>query len=103
MNNFVWNDFGTLANVSKTDSMIYIENTSGDVRKMSIRSYQVSAMSVYEKALMLKGRKVRIRTSQNTDNWNTNEWFSEIVLIDNEHSSDFLSVGESEPKPDKPF
>lgn len=78
MNNFVWNEFGTLVSMSKSDSMIFIKNSVGDVRKMSITKYKEKALEVYKKAQIMVGKNVTIRTSQNTNNWSTNEWFSEI-------------------------
>ena len=50
MNNFVWNDFGTLASVSNNGSMVFIKNSAGDVRKMSITKYKETALEVYQKA-----------------------------------------------------
>jgi hypothetical protein len=78
MNNFVWNDFGTLASARKSGSLVFIENSSGDIRKMSINKYKETAIEVFKKAQTLIGQKVTIRTSQNTSDWSTNEWFSEI-------------------------
>ncbi|MEZ9143964.1 hypothetical protein AB4138_05965 [Vibrio sp. 10N.286.52.C3] len=78
MNNFVWNDFGTLTSARKSGSIVLIENSTGDVRKMSINKYKETAIEVFEKAQTLIGQTVSIRTSQNTSDWSTNEWFSEI-------------------------
>lgn len=78
MNNFVWNECGTLVSVSKSGSMIFIKNSVGDVRKMSITKYKEAALEVYENARIMVGKNVTIRTSQNTNNWCTIEWFSEI-------------------------
>ena len=78
MNDFVWNSFGTLADVSKTDKYVVIENSDGKSLKMSIFTYKESAMAVFEKALGFQGQTVQVRTSQNTNDWSVEEWFSEI-------------------------
>lgn len=75
---FVFNDFGTLKNVTKDEGYVYISNTNGDSRKMSRGKYQESADRVYSKAQNLIGKEVRIQTSQNTKDWSTSEWFSDI-------------------------
>ncbi|MFA0086355.1 hypothetical protein [Vibrio sp. 10N.261.51.F12] len=81
MNNFKWNAFGVLTRVEKTDTMVFIENSAGNVRKMSVKRYKDTADVVYEKAQNLLGQSVTIRTSQNTNNWSVDEWFSEIAPI----------------------
>ncbi|MDN3716537.1 hypothetical protein [Vibrio breoganii] len=104
MNNFVWNNFGILKSVTKSGTMVLIKNNSRDTRKMSINKYKESALEVYEKAQTMIDKPVMLRTSQNTNNWDSNEWFSEIELVTPYHTqSDFPSVGETEPKPDQPF
>jgi hypothetical protein len=45
---------------------------------MSLIKYQESAEVVYSKAQNLVGREVSISTSQNTSDWSTSEWFSDI-------------------------
>lgn len=75
---YVRNDFGTLSNVKKDSSFVWIINSVGDIRKMSRSKYKESAEEVYSKAQTLIGKKVRIRTSQNTAEWNESEWFSDI-------------------------
>ncbi|PST98685.1 resolvase/integrase Bin [Photobacterium gaetbulicola] len=80
MDNFVWNDFGILSDVSKSDTMVFVCNSRGEQRKMSITKYKDSAFEVFEKAQSLKGKPVQLRTSQNTAGWSTNEWFSGIEL-----------------------
>jgi len=59
---------------------VFVTNDSGKTLKMSIKKYKESALSVYEKALTLKNQSVNVRTSQNTSDWSTEEWFSEIEL-----------------------
>lgn len=80
MDNYVWNDFGVLASVSQTDSLVIVKNANGESRKMSLVKYKESALEVRDKALAMIGQSVVIRTSQNTHNWSVNEWFSEIAL-----------------------
>lgn len=80
MTNFVWTSFGTLVNVSKSPTMVLIENVQGQVLKMSLSKYQESAIEVYQKAQQLVGKAVTVRTSQNTGDWSTSEWFSDLKL-----------------------
>lgn len=75
---FVFNDFGTLSKVEKNYSFVLITNTAGQIRKMSLSKYKESADEVYNKAQSLIGQEVIIRTSQNTNDWSSSEWFSEI-------------------------
>lgn len=75
---FVINDFGTLSNVTKDYSYVWITNTAGERRKMSLSKFKESAEAVYSKALKLIGKEVRIQTSQNTADWETSVWFSDI-------------------------
>lgn len=104
MNNFVWNNFGVLENASTTDTMVLITNTEGQTRKMSIAKYKETAFHVFEKALTMKGKAVTVRTSQNTNNWNTSEWFSDLELAKkSSYHNDCLTIGESKPKPDQLF
>lgn len=75
---YVKNDFGTLSNVERDDLFVWITNTNGDSRKMSLSKYKESAETVFSKAQTLIGKEVSILTSQNTSNWSTSEWFSNI-------------------------
>ena len=76
---YAYTDFGTLADVENDGFNVWITNTNGDRRKMSVRKYQESATRVYNQAQRLIGQEVRIQTSQNTANWSTSEWFSDIA------------------------
>ncbi len=80
MNNYKWNNFGTLTSVSKSGNMVLIKNSDNKVLKMSLTKYKNTAIAVYEKAQTMVGKSVTVRTSQNTNNWDTNKWFSEIKL-----------------------
>jgi len=75
---FVRNDFGKLSSVRKDYSFVWITNTDGQSRKMSLSKYKESADAVYSKAQTLIGKEVSILTSQNTSDWSTSEWFSDI-------------------------
>ncbi|MGF1693911.1 hypothetical protein [Photobacterium kagoshimensis] len=104
MDNFVWHDFGVLADVSTTDTMVLITNAEDQTRKMSITKYKETALGVFKKALTMKGKAVTVRTSQNTNNWSTSEWFSDLELAQkSSYHNDCLTIGESEPKPDQLF
>ncbi|MDH1314881.1 hypothetical protein N5C36_12395 [Shewanella xiamenensis] len=104
MNKFIWNNFGTLVSASKVGLMVVIKNSAGDTRKMSVNKYKNSALDVLNKAQTMIGQTVVIRTSQNTNDWSTDEWFSEIDIVQPTYKrSDCLTVGETEPKPDQPF
>ena len=74
----VINDFGTLKNVTKNDRVVEITNTSNQSLVMSRSKYQESADRVYSKAESLIGKEVKVQTSQNTNDWSTSEWFSDI-------------------------
>lgn len=75
---FAINDFGTLKNVTKNDRVVEITNTNNQSLVMSRSKYQESADRVYTKAQSLIGKEVRVQTSQNSANWSTSEWFSDI-------------------------
>jgi hypothetical protein len=75
---YVRNDFGTLTNVTKENSFVVITNHKGAKLKMSLTKYQESAEDVYQKAKTLIGKEVGVRTSQNTNDWSTDVWFSDI-------------------------
>ncbi len=77
---FVWNYFGILSKVEKTSDYIIISNHKGETRRMSRSKYQETADWVYKDALELVHDKVEIRTSQNTNDWDVSECFSDIGL-----------------------
>ena len=78
--NSVWNSFGILKHVSNDNRMIRVQNEDGDIRMMSVRKYAQSARNVEAKARTMIGEEVKVRTSQATDNWDANKWFSGIEL-----------------------
>lgn len=75
---YVRNDFGTLKSVTKENSFVIITNENSVKLKMSITQYKESAEEVYEKAKSLIGKEVVVRTSQNTNDWSTATWFSDV-------------------------
>jgi hypothetical protein len=75
---FVVNDFGTLKDVIENDQVIEITNTNNQKLVMSRSKYKESADRVYAKAQNLIGKEVKVQTSQNTSNWSTDKWFSDI-------------------------
>ena len=75
---YVRNNFGILTNVSKDDFYVWITNSSGERRKMSLSKYKDSAEAVFNKAQAFVGKEVSILTSQNTNDWNADQWFSDI-------------------------
>ena len=80
---FVWHEFGLLAEVSMDDRYVYIKNTNNSTLKMSKGKYKGSALIVYDKAQTLVGSTIIVRTSQNTSDWSTEVWFSEIEEVHN--------------------
>jgi len=75
---YIISDFGVLSKVNKDFSFVWITNEAGERRKMSLSKYKESAEAVYSKALKLVGKHVSIQTSQNTNSWSEDEWFSDI-------------------------
>lgn len=78
MSGFVWHDFGVLTRYVIANGYVIITNDAGKSLKMSMGSYKESAMHVHDKAMRLINSPVTVRTSQNTGNWSTGEWFSGI-------------------------
>lgn len=82
MTKYIWTNFGKLTRISKTSSLVLIENDNGQVLKMSLNKYRESAISVFEKAQQFQNKQIVVRTSQITGNWSTSEWFSDLKLGD---------------------
>lgn len=78
MSGFVWHDFGVLTRCVIDNGYVIITNDANKSLKMSMGRYKESALHVHDKALRLIHSPVTVRTSQNTSNWSTGEWFSEI-------------------------
>lgn len=77
---YVRTNFGTLTNVRKDDYYVWITNSRGESRKMSLSKYKESAEAVFNKAQTFVGKEVSILTSQNTADWSSAQWFSDIFL-----------------------
>ncbi|MCW0507540.1 hypothetical protein [Aeromonas piscicola] len=80
MSDYVWTHFGVLAKVSADNRMVIITSETGSTRQMSIVKYKESAEAIYHKCFSLIGQAVDIQTSQNTTEWSTQEWFSDISI-----------------------
>lgn len=86
MNKFVWSDFGILERASdgtaegEDESYYYIYNSEGDWRIIHKGKYASSLPYIMKKVALLRGKPVRIRTSQNTADWSPDEWFSDITI-----------------------
>ena len=81
MMNFTWTEFGVLDKcLLAEDGYLKIYNTKGEFRKMSPK-YNSIFKSIFDKANEYKGKYVQIRTSQNTEGWSSNQWFSDLSLF----------------------
>lgn len=78
---FTWTKFGIMAPPQEDAFYLYAVNTDGSKRKLSKRTYP-TAPAIKQKCISLIGHPTVIRTSQNTANWSTSEWFSDISLDD---------------------
>ena len=76
MNNFIWTKFGKLSGVHG-EEQLHIVNENGEERIMS-EKYRGMIPKVKSKAEQLIGKSVEFRTSQNTAEWSTNKYFSDI-------------------------
>ncbi|MDC5706973.1 hypothetical protein OPW41_19360 [Vibrio europaeus] len=93
MNIYIWREFGILKSVNATDSTLYITSSCGTTLKMSLRKYKQQGLLVKKKAEAMLGSQVIVRTSQNTAQWSTSEWFSELKT-----SSDVNNQKVTEPQ-----
>ena len=80
--NFLWQDFGELTRYTEQGSYLFIENSSGDQRKISLRAYAPTIPRIKNKLNELIGKPVQVRTSKNTNDWDENVWFSDVSLAD---------------------
>lgn len=76
---FVWNEFGVLDPHQEDDSYLYAVNKDGVRRQISKRKYP-NHPKIREKLEILLGKRVQLRTSQNTSGWSTDKWFSDVSL-----------------------
>jgi hypothetical protein len=104
---FIWNNFGKLKETSEDEKYLYITNYSGQSRKISKFKYSSSIPVLRQKINMLIDKECIVRTSQNTSNWSTDIWFSEIsinglaqqiVNPNHQHEDDLESVEELKRK-----
>ncbi|SON53098.1 hypothetical protein [Vibrio tapetis] len=79
MSNCVWNNFGVLTEVRIDENFVWVSNQDGRSLKMSIISYKDKYQDVYQTALGLVGKKVRLNTSQS--NGEQAVWFSHISEV----------------------
>lgn len=78
LNKFIWTEFGTLSDSIECENFIRIVNENRVEKKISKRAYSGSILKLKEKIKSLMFAQVRVRTSRNTGNWDTNVWFSEL-------------------------
>lgn len=79
---FIWTNFGQLSDSNDDGRYLYIINDSGDRRQMSLIKYTSSIPKIKEKINILKGESIQIRTSQNTGDWSSGTWFSDLSLAE---------------------
>lgn len=78
---YIWKEFGILTDVAFGDKYVIVTNKEHQFRKIALYTYKESALNVRNKAQLLIGKRVSLRTSQNTDKWPPEIWFSEIKEI----------------------
>lgn len=78
---YVWHDFGVLAGVCENDDCFFVVNTEAQARKISKYAFKQNADAVAADAKKLIGRRVKLRTSQNTVKWSPEVWFSGIEQV----------------------
>lgn len=78
-NKFVWFMFGVLRKIDDTDDKyLFVHNDEGQRRRMSKQKYKSSYKRLLPKLESLKGQRVFLRTSQNSLEWDENDWFSGV-------------------------
>ena len=78
--NFKWYDFGVVKGFDVVGKHLYVQNTKGDKRKISIYKYRTSIERIKNKINEFKGQHCRLRVSQNTAKWPKKIWFSDIEV-----------------------
>lgn len=81
LTNFVWSEPKTLKQVIKNDSLVSLIFDDNTKVKMSRKKYRDAADDVFNKATALKGQQIVYRTSQNTGDWSSDQWFSDIKAV----------------------
>ena len=77
---YSWNNFGVLIKESEDNQYLYIHNSDGQTRQISKSKYATSIADLRVKIQKLLGKPIIFRTSQNTSNWTTSKWFSDINI-----------------------
>jgi hypothetical protein len=77
---YSWNNFGVLAKESEDNQYIYIHNPDGQTRQISKLKYASSIPILRIKIQKLLGKPINFRTSQNSADWTTSKWFSDINI-----------------------
>ena len=79
---FLWTEFGILERSFESSDGRYliIENDQHETRKISLAKYASAIPRLRDKIEVLTKRAIQIRTSQNTGEWSTSEWFSDLSL-----------------------
>ena len=80
---FSWNQFGILAFSREDSDNFYIVNAQKEERKVSKKAYAAQIPNLKKKVEALKGKPILFRTSQNTADWSTGTWFSDIDIDEN--------------------
>ena len=85
---FLWTEFGTLERSFESSDGRYliIENDQHETRKISLKKYEAAIPRLRDKIAVLTKQAIQIRTSQNTGDWSSSEWFSDISLSNTEVS-----------------
>jgi hypothetical protein len=84
-----WNLFGKLKGDHEDGRFYYIDNEDGGSRKISKADYR-DTVSKIKKQIQdehLIGKLVEYRTSKNSRDWPSDEWFSAIRLAKTDSSS----------------
>ena len=90
--NFHWYDFGVVDSLHEDGTYLYVQNTKGDERKISISAYKDSVPILRDKIKKLVGEHCWLRVSKNTANWSEEKWFSDIDIDKNKDN--FLEFGD---------
>ena len=86
---YSWNNFGILVRESEDELYLYIHNKNGEFRQISKKKYFSDIPNLRQKIKTLLGKPINFRTSQNTSDWSTSKWFSDIN-IDKETDFSFI-------------
>ena len=84
-----WNLFGKLKGDREDDDYYYIDSEDGKSRKISKADYGYTVLKIKKQIQdqHLIGKLVEHRTSKNSSDWSSDEWFSAIRLAKTDSSS----------------